>query len=77
MSNKLVKDVSRIYVPGEDDVIAKIVIKRNGQLHLEAPTLHPRDICKMLSNLQYDLIFASLQPIEAIKIEQPPILEKV
>lgn len=70
MSNRLVKVGSQIEIPG-DEVVARLYIMKSGQMKLEAPTVHPKDLCKMLRNLEMDLIYASLQPIDISSIQSP------
>jgi len=73
MSNRLVKIGSPIEIPG-DEVIVSLKIYKSNKIQLEAPLVHPRDLCKMLANLQYDLMYVSLQSVDASKIDttQPP-----
>lgn len=68
MSNRLVKNGSQLEIPG-DEIIVSLKIYKSNKIQLEAPLVHPRDLCKMLANLQYDLMYASLQPIEVSKID--------
>lgn len=72
MSNRLIKNGSQIEIPG-DEVIVSLKIFQSNKMQLEAPTIHPRDLCKMLSGLIYDLQYASLQSIEVPKVEVPKI----
>ena len=71
MGNRLVKIGSQIEIPG-DEIIVSLKIFKSNKIQLEAPLVHPRDLCKMLANLQYDLIYASLQPIEVSTIQPTP-----
>jgi len=70
MSSRLIKNGSQIEIPG-DEVVVRLYIMKSGQIKLEAPTVHPKDVCKMLTNLSLDLMYASLQPVEIPKIDNP------
>jgi len=67
MSNRLIKQ-GNILIPG-DEVVIRLNITKSGQIQLEAPSVHPRDLCKILSNLQYDLLYSSLQSVEVTKVD--------
>lgn len=72
MSSRLVKNGSQIEIPG-DEVLVRLIIMKSGQMKLEAPMVHPKDLCKMLHNLSFDLMFASFQPTETSTIAQPTV----
>lgn len=72
MSSKLVNNGSPLHLVN-DEVVLNLKITRSGKIELQAPAMHPRDVCKMLSNLSYDLMYASLQAAEMSKI-QPPMV---
>lgn len=67
MSMRMVKQGSPIELPN-DEVVVEIKIMASGKMILNAPRVHPRELCKMLSGIQYDLMYASFQPQEAPKI---------
>ncbi len=67
MSSRIVnKGIPRIELPN-DEVIVELRIMKSGQMHLQAPQVHPRDVCKLLHGVTVDLMFASFQ-----KEEEPP-----
>lgn len=69
MSNmRVVKSGSPIELPN-DDVVVEIKVMMSGKMSISAPTMHPRDLCKLLAGIQYDLMYASLQPQEIPKIQ--------
>jgi hypothetical protein len=68
MSSRLIKSGSQIEIPG-DEVIVSLKIYKSNKIQLEAPLVHPRDLCKMLSNLIYDITYASLQGIDVSKVD--------
>ena len=68
MASRLVKNGSPIELPN-DDVIIELKIMRSGQIHLQAPMVHPRDVCKLLQGVAVDLMFSSFQPAEIPKIQ--------
>jgi len=70
MSSRLIKNGSPIAVVG-DETIVKLSIFKSGTMQLEAPSVHPKELCKMLSNLIHDITYASLQPAEIPKIQPP------
>lgn len=70
MSSKLIKSGSSLEVVG-DEIVASIRILRSGQIQLEAPTVPPMQLCKMLNNLIFDVMYASLQPAEVQRIQPP------
>jgi len=70
MSVRMVKNGNGIEVVG-DEVIAHIRILKSGQVQLEAPTVPPQILCKMLFNVITELMYASFQPVEVSRIEPP------
>lgn len=70
MSVRMVKNGSGIEVVG-DEVVAHIRILKSGQIQLEAPTVPPQILCKMLSNVIMDLMYASFQSAEVNRIQPP------
>lgn len=62
MSSKLVKigNGSSIEIPN-DDVVVDLKITRSGKVNLQAPLISPKDLCKLLSNLSIDVMFANIQ----------------
>lgn len=71
MSNKLIKE-SGIEIPG-DDVVVSIQITRSGKKMIHAPTVHPRDLCVILSSVQFDVMYASFQMHEQSRIAKPEL----
>lgn len=49
-----------IEIPG-DEVIMEMKVYKSGKMMLNAPTLHPRECCKVLYNASVDLIFGCFQ----------------
>lgn len=70
MSNRLIKNGSSIDVVG-DEIIITLRIYKSGKIQLQAPEIHPRDVCKMLGNLIQDITYAALQPADVSKIQPP------
>jgi hypothetical protein len=70
MSSRLIKNGSPIDVVG-DEVVLYLRIYKSGKVQLQAPEIHPRDVCKMLGNLMQDITYAALQPVEVSKIQPP------
>lgn len=68
MSSKLVKNESPLHLIN-DEVMLSLRITQSGKIELQAPTMHPRDVCKLLSNLSFDLLYTSLQSAEIPKIQ--------
>lgn len=66
---KLVKNGNGLVLPGDDAVLLELVIRQSG-VQLKSP-LPPNDVCKLLSNLSIDLMFAHFQIKEVSKIETP------
>jgi hypothetical protein len=61
-----------IEIPG-DDVILSLELTRSGRVNLQAPTMHPSQVCKLLFNLVVDLMFGSFQSQESSSIVRPEI----
>jgi hypothetical protein len=66
----MVKNGSGIEVVG-DEVVATIRILKSGQAQVEAPTIPPQVLSKMLFNLIVELMYASFQPAEVNRIQPP------
>lgn len=73
MSNRLVKEFpgGRIVPPVASEPIISIQVFNDGKMVVHAPNIHPRDLCKMLSNLQFDLLYGSFQMAEKSSILTP------
>jgi len=70
MSSRLIRNGSPLSIVG-DEVVANIRVLKSGQIQVEAPTVPPQILCKMLFNVIMDLMYASLQPAEIPKIQPP------
>ena len=70
MSSRLIKNGSQIDVVG-DEVILSVRMYKSGKVQLQAPEIHPRDVCKMLGNLIQDITYAALQPADISNIQPP------
>lgn len=70
---RIVKGQSPIITPGDETVVASIQITQTGKIIVQAPTIHPRDLIKMLQNLIIDLLYNSLgvAPASQSEIELP------
>lgn len=53
-----------------DDIVVKIQITQSGKIMLDAPTVPPQVLCKMLSDLVIDIMYSSFKPAEPSSIEQ-------
>lgn len=65
---RVLKSGSPIELPN-DDVVLEIKVQASGKMSIYAPTMHPRELCKLLAGIQYDLMYASLQSQEIPKIQ--------
>lgn len=54
----------RIVIPN-DEVIVDLQIMKSGNVQLQAPRVHPRDVIKLLHGIIVDLQFAHFQKEEA------------
>jgi hypothetical protein len=70
MSSRLIKNGSQIDIVG-DEIVLYVRIYKSGKIQLQAPEIHPRDVCKMLGNLIQDVTYAALQTVE-VDNTQPP-----
>lgn len=70
MASRLVKNGSGIELPN-DEPILELRVMKSGQVHLQAPAVHPRDVCKLLYGITVDLMFGSFQAAEIPKIQTP------
>lgn len=67
MSSKLIRQTSPlIEVPG-DQVVIDLKVWKSGKVQLQAPLMPPQDVCKFLSNISIDVMFAAL----GAKVEGP------
>lgn len=65
----LVKEFPKIKLVN-DDVIIELKVHKSGKMVLHAPAVHPREICKLLAGLQYDLMYGCFQMQEKSSIVQ-------
>lgn len=70
MSSKLVKERPLIDVPTDTPII-NISVHQSGRIIVHAPNTHPRELCKILSGLQYDLLYGSFEMAEKSNILAP------
>lgn len=70
MSVRMVKNGNGIEVVG-DEVVAQIQVLKSGQIRVDAPSVPPQILCKMLFNIIMDLMYASFQPAEVNRIQPP------
>ena len=61
MSSKLIKEHYSTIIDPTDECIVDLKIFRSGKVQLQAPTVHVKDLCKMLTNLSTDCMFESFQ----------------
>lgn len=71
MSNKLSKP-GLIDIPGDVE-IGSVTFMRSGRVAINFPTIHPRDVCKLLSGVQFDLMFGVFKIEEKTNITIPQI----
>lgn len=73
MSSRLVKNgIPRIEIPNDEPII-ELKVMKSGQVYLQAPRVHPRDVCKLLNGVIVDLMFASFQK-EEDTLSTPPTI---
>jgi hypothetical protein len=73
MSNKLVKPFpSRLELPN-DAVTGSITVYASGRLKIDFPRTHPREVCKLLAGIQYDLLYGSFEMVQASHIIKPDV----
>lgn len=73
MSSRLVKNgIPRIELPN-DEAIIELKITKSGQVYLQAPRVHPRDVIKLLYGVIVDVTFASTEQKE----EEPTKIHSV
>ncbi len=70
MNNRLIKDIPKIEIPN-DEIILELKMLQSGKLYLQAPTLHPSVVCKMLLNVVVDLMFGTFQSQEQSSLITP------
>lgn len=71
MSNRLVKERAPLIDLPNDSVVGSIVLHKSGRVSINFPSTHPREVCKLLAGLQYDLMFGSFQMAEISPIVKP------
>lgn len=69
MSGRFIKEVSKIEIPN-DNVVLELKMMQSGKLYLQAPSLHPSIVCKMLFNVVVDLMFGVFQQVQ----EESPLV---
>lgn len=62
MSNKLIKKgQNTLVLPGDNVVVGQIQIMQSGRINVQAPTIHPLILIKILNNLGVSLIDSMLE----------------
>lgn len=61
MSSKLIKQGPTRIIDPSDECIVDLKIYRSGTVQLQAPGVHVKDLCKMLTNLSTDCMFEAFQ----------------
>lgn len=75
MSSKLLKEQGRVDLP-IDEAILQLTIRKSGAVTLHAPNVHPKDTCKLLSNLVIDVMFQYLSKDIVQEDSNNKIIEK-
>lgn len=70
MSNRLVKEKPLLELPG-DIPVGSVVLYKSGRVSINFPNVHPREVCKLLAGLQYDLMYSSFKMVEVSNIVRP------
>jgi hypothetical protein len=66
---KIVKgDSNRIQLPNEQTII-KVCVMNTGKVEVTAPNIHPKDICKILNNIVFDILCESFKKADHSNIE--------
>jgi len=68
MSMRLVKESSKVILPN-DETILSLKVTSSGKIDLQAPMIHPKDVCKLLNNLAIDIMYQAIESKEVSKIQ--------
>lgn len=73
--SKILKLNSSIELPN-DEVVLELKMTKSGKIILHAPTIHPREVCKIISNVMLDLMFGTFQSDDNLTNHIAPMVDQ-
>jgi hypothetical protein len=73
MSNKLVRPFpSRLELPN-DVATGSLTLYASGRVKIDFPKTHPRELCKLLAGIQFDLLYGSFDMTQSSPLIKPEV----